>query len=124
MGRGRRPVHVLDVRGGLFAPVANAVHEILHVGQMLLGIPVFFIDQPVTLGRHEPAAAIEEQNAITAVKLHAVLRLVHGRRAVIVLAAAHRVDVGKARVGVMNLERVRRVAVVLHLVVAADRIDR
>jgi len=90
-------MQVLDVRGQFLAAVAEAVQEVLHVGKVLLAaaVPRGFV--AVVLGRHQPAAAVQEQHALRAVELHAVPRAVGKGRAMVVHAVPHRVDVRRNR---------------------------
>src|SRR5262249_5483678 len=116
----RRPMHVLDVGSGLVRAVPEAVQEVLHVGEVLLGAAMFF-HFPLAGGRDGPAATIERQRAVGPFKLHAASLTLESAW---LRAAAAGVAVSKARILKEDVQGVGRVAVALHVELAADRRDR
>src|SRR5262249_19059840 len=112
----RRPVHFLDVRSGLLVAVVQAVQEVLYVSKMLLGAAMRLGFLPVPFGGDDPAAAVEREDALAAVKFHAMAAVL---LAVVVHALADGIDEREAGESTVHVESVRRVAVVTHEVLAA-----
>src|SRR5262249_43241335 len=116
---GRGAVHVLDVGGGLLLPMPQAMEVVLDVGKVLFGASVLF---GVAVGPgHYPAATIERKRAFGADELHPMAT---PAEATMHPPGSDRIDVLERGVFIANVERVRRVAVVLHFVLTAGGKDR